>query len=152
MNDAMAASAAQKESSKGTTPKVRELKRKSPTVSLKGWRKLRSIGALQISEGSAAAVEWRRALQGARLKAKQEQEEALAQESIPEDVEDAGPSTPEFYTPRSEDEFYSPRGEGGGVGSTPAERRILFDDRRSNAGPSVQLLLPRSFPSLCELG
>ena len=76
---------------------------------------------------------------------------ALVQDPVPEEADDAGPSTPEFYTPRSEDEFYSPRaGEGGGVGSTPAERRILFDDRRSNSGTfstATDFLTPP-----CELG
>ena len=69
MNDAMAAASAEKQENAGAgapaltrkstaAPKMmRELTGKASTIrSLKGWRKLRSIGALQISEGSAAAT------------------------------------------------------------------------------------------------
>ena len=53
MNDALEAST-RTEDRKSAAPKLmRELSGRSPTMrSLKGWRKLRSIGALQISEST----------------------------------------------------------------------------------------------------
>ena len=64
MNDAMASHQArdERQGGAGSPSRMRELSGRS---SLRGWHKLRSIGALSISEGSAAAVEWRRTLQSA---------------------------------------------------------------------------------------
>jgi hypothetical protein len=149
MNDALAVASAHKESKKPRSS-MRELSKSTGTMrSLTGWRKLRSIGALQISEGSAAAVEWRRALHAA-LDAKRREQEAppAVPEEEEQDVADDEPAatpsdhpellyTPDFLTPRSEDDADA-------VADSSAARRALLRRESSRILLSPRGLLPGS--------